>query len=161
MAPPYGYDPSTGQLTEGTPVSNGPSAADTQLMRDIQQAIQRYGMTTGYYPPTLDALCPTYLPKPPRTEAGELFIYNNQNGYLAHPRQNQQRPVRTAAPRSMPVGGAGPMGEVMTGIGIQNELNGMSNAGVSGVGSRMRSSARGAGGDHNDRQNQAMDDLGL
>ena len=53
------------------------------------------------------------------------------------------------------------MGEVMTGMGIQNELNSMGNSGASSVGGYGRRNIRSQAGNHNQRQEQVMDDLGL
>jgi len=79
---PYAYDPATGEV--GRP-PQGVTPEDRRTLQAIENAINQYGQDTGYYPPTLDALAPQYLPEPPRTSAGERFIYNNQNGYVAHP----------------------------------------------------------------------------
>ena len=59
------------------------------------------------------------------------------------------------------VGGAGPMGEAMTGIGMSQQLDNMSNAGASSAGSRVRGAAHDLAPDTNDRTNAAMDNLGL
>ena len=157
----YGYDPNTGKLVDGTPtgLSSGPTPQDNQMIGQIQAAIQQYGQDTGYYPDTLDNLYPNYLATLPRTASGEAFVYNNQNGYVAHPRQAQAAtpPVRPAGG----MGGAGPMGEAMTGIGMSQQLDSMNQSGASGTGSYARDKIGGATTDHNDRQNRAMDDLGL
>ncbi len=162
----YGYAPGTGKLLDAAAAASlGPTAADQRLMQQIRTAMAQYGRATGYYPPTLDDLAPQYLPSAPRTSGGEHFIYNNQDGYLAHPRQQQATPTPQRAARA-PRGaagasGVGPMGEVMTGIGIQNQLNQMGNSGVNSAGSRSRRAVRGLGQDHNQRQNKTMDELGL
>lgn len=160
----YSYDPTSGKLLDGPSASRGGvSPADRQMMQDIQAAINRYGTAIGYYPPTLDTLYPAYLAKMPRTEAGEAFIYDSQDGYLAHPREEQGQQATAAPPVQAVggVGGAGPMGEVMTGIGVQNQLNQMNQSGVSSAGSRMRESAGGLGQGQDARNNRAMDELGL
>ncbi len=162
---PYGYDPGSGQLLDGPATSSGGVAeADLQMLADIRNAINQYGTATGFYPNTLDDLYPKYLAKQPRTVAGEAFIYNNKDGYLAHPREGQSpAPVSAPAQRGGggAMGGAGPMGEVMTGIGMQNQLNSMNQSGASSAGSRMRESAAGIGATGDSRANQAMDQLGL
>ncbi len=151
----YAYDPVSGALHGGDSM-----AADRALMESIRQAINQYGTATGYYPPTLDDLYPQYLSQLPRTSAGELFIYNNQNGYLEHPRP--QGAVRPAAPRpASGVSGSGPMGEMMTGIGIQQELGRMSTGGASAAQTRVRSGADGIADRQTSQQNQVMDQLGL
>lgn len=156
---PYGYDPATGRLTDGAAPATGPSPQDFQTMEQIRAAINRYGTATGYYPPTLDALAPAYLPAPPRTTAGEQFIYNNQNGYLAHPRQAASAPAASPSPPAL--GGAGPMGEVMTGIGMQQQLGGMRQSGASAAGSHARQRLGDVGNTQNERHEQAMDALGM
>jgi hypothetical protein len=141
-------------------------------LRQIQNAINQYGMAVGYYPPTLSALVPTYLQSVPKTDGGEDFYYNCSDGTLKHPAARNGlmttagAPARPAAPAAnrpagTAVGGAGPMGEVMTGVGMQNQLNSMSNAGASSAGTRMRESVGGTAGTHNQQQEQAMDNLGL
>jgi len=159
---PYGYDPSTGRILDGPAApAGGPTPQDYQTMQQIREAINRYGMTVGYYPPNLDALAPTYLSAPPRTSSGEEFNYNNQNGYVGHPRQAMSAPA--PARPNVPSGGvgAGPMGEVMTGIGMQQQLNSMSQSGANAAGSYSRRAVQNANTGYNDRQNQVMDDLGL
>jgi hypothetical protein len=156
----YGYDPNSGKLLEGTQTgaSAGPTPQDNQMIRQIQAAIQQYGQDTGYYPDTLDNLYPNYLTTLPRTSSGEAFVYNNQNGYVAHP---GAMPAARPAPQAGSMGGAGPMGEAMTGIGMSQQLDSMNQSGASGTGSYARDKIGGATTDHNDRQNKAMDDLGL
>ena len=158
---PYGYDPATGRLLDGPAPAGGPTPQDYQTMEQIRAAINQYGAATGYYPPTLDALAPTYLSAPPRTSADEQFIYNNQNGYVAHPRQAAPVAAPAEAPRAPAMGGAGPMGEVMTGIGMQQQLGGMRQSGASAAGSRARQHLRETGTAQNERHQQVMDGLGL
>ena len=157
---PYGYDPSTGRLLTGAGAAS--AASEQQTLQEIRAAINRYGTATGYYPPTLDALVPNYLPAPPRTSSGQPFLYNNQNGYVDVPpvAAGSAAPRGAPAGRGMPVGG-GPMGEVMTGIGMQQQLGSQSHAGSASAGTRMREQTGVATGDHNARQNQIMNDLGL
>lgn len=160
---PYGYDPASGVLLDG-PVanSNGPTPQDQQTMIAIRNAINAYGTAVGYYPETLDALAPRYLPTPPRTSAGESFLYNNQNGAVTHPRAGQRNAPRPASGRSGGgVGGAGPLGEAMTGIGIQNQLNSMGNSGANSAGNRSRNNVRGLQTQQNDKVNNTLNNLGL
>jgi len=168
----YGYDPARGVLLDGPAASAavpaaapaGMTPADQQMMAAIRDAITRYGTATGYYPATLDALYPSYLSKPPRTSAGESFLYNNQNGSVTHPRGGSAAPVlpAPAAPRAPSgVGGAGPMGEVMTGIGMQQQLNSMGSSGASAAQGHAARSLGGTSSGHTDAQNRAMDQLGL
>ncbi|NLV42479.1 MAG: hypothetical protein GXY15_14800 [Candidatus Hydrogenedentes bacterium] len=170
----YGYDPARGVLLDGpaapaaapaAAAPGGATPADQQMMTAIRDAITRYGTATGYYPATLDALYPTYLAKPPRTSAGEAFLYNNQNGAVTHPRgggaPTASAPAPTAPRVPSGVGGAGPMGEVMTGIGMQQQLNSMGSSGASAAQGHATRSLGGVSSGHTDAQNRAMDQLGL
>jgi hypothetical protein len=148
-------------------------------MADINAAITKYGMTTGYYPPSLDALVPAYLPSMPLTANGSRFIYDPQTGKLYDPTGTvadkaapaggggslAQPPPQQAGsqPRRAPgaTGGSSALGETMTGIGISNQLDNMSSAGSSAAGSSMRTNARSIGAGHDAKQQKAMDDLGL
>jgi hypothetical protein len=157
----YGYDPTTGKLLD-SPVAGTSMVNDTQRMQQIQQAIIQYGTATGYYPPTLDDLYPNYLPQLPRTASGQQFVYNNQNGYLAMPAA-QAVAAAPAAPQR-PIGGGagvGPMGEVMTGIGMQQQLNSMGSSGANAAQSRSRGDVNQISSGHTNQQNQVMDNLGL
>ncbi|HNZ49318.1 MAG TPA: hypothetical protein PLZ53_06760 [Candidatus Hydrogenedentes bacterium] len=158
---PYYYDPATGTLSASAP-AGASSKQDQEMMLAIRNAITRYGTATGYYPPTLDALYPNYMTRLPRTSAGQEFVYNNQNGQISLPGQvSPTAPARTAGNRSAGIGGTGPMGEVMTGIGIQQELGRMNTSGASAAGSRTRSSAQDFSNQHTNTQNRVMDQLGL
>jgi hypothetical protein len=154
---PYGYNPNTGQLLTGAQAGQG---SDLEKLQQVQQAILRHGQTTGWYPATLDALVPHYLPAPPRTASGQPFLYNNQTGQVALPGQAPQQ--TSSAPRpGAGMGGAGPMGEVMTGIGMQQQLGNMNQSGASSAGTHMRGSVSNNTGAHDQRQQQVMDDLGF
>ena len=169
---PVTYDPNTGVVggvvspapaPAARPEPAGDSQADQQTMETIRRAINRYGEATRYFPPTLETLVPYYLAKVPKTSTGQDFLYNPQNGALTIPPAPTGRPQprpRTAQPRAGG-SGAGPMGEMMTGIAIQGELNSMSNAGSSAAGTRARGGARNMGQQQTQRQNQVMNDLGL
>ncbi len=187
----YGYNPSTGKLSDstapekgqtaqqqsarasGNPVSQGPGETNQRKIARIRAAIHKYGTQTGYYPPTLSALVPQYLPALPKTNDGKDFGYNNQNGRLwvpgqgpatgqARRQQNQQAHQRRGRGTTHRGGGTGgPMGEVMTGIGVQQELNSMGSPGANAAGGYGRRSISGTTQRHNQRQQQVMDDLGL
>lgn len=148
---PYGYDPRTGRVLD-RPMT-GPNPADLQKIEEIRAAIHRYGTATGYYPPTLDALAPVYLPTPPRTADGRPFVYNNQNGYVGLP--DAPAPA-SASPVAPPVGGAGPMGEVMTGIGMQQQLNSGSAAATHAAGAQSRRTLGNAMSGYNQQAEQAL-----
>lgn len=154
---PYGYDPSSGRISELA--AGGIAPQDYQMMEQIRAAINRFGTTTGYYPNTLDDLYPNYLAVPPRTAAGEAFLYNNQNGEVTHPRAGQS-PTYGAAPRNASGGGT-PMMETMTGIGMQNQLGNMSSGGANAAGTRSRGNVRGIASGHDAQQQQVMNNLGL
>jgi len=102
---PYGYNPVTGEVFES---GAGPSSADYVTMEKINMAINAFGTQTGYYPPKLDDLYPTYLPLPPRTTSGKQFNYNNQNGEVTHP---DPAPVQADTEVALD-GGATPQGQV-------------------------------------------------
>lgn len=154
---PYGYDPSTGALLTGPqPVAN-----DNVSLAKIREAINKYGTAIGYYPPTLQALVPTYIDSVPKASNGEDFIYYAQDGTLINPATTTPA-TRAQANQGRPmVGGGGPMGEAMTGIAIQNDLNNMSNAGASAAGTRMRGNGKATVGEHNQRELDAINQLGL
>ena len=166
---PYGYDATTGKIFDGPVPEAAPAPtpfdelSDIQRIARIRQAIDRYGPATGYYPPTLDALVPDYLPAVPKTTTGADFFYNSQDGTIAVPGQQSVPPPAStpAAPGAAPVGGAGPMGEVMTGIGIQQQLNSMGSSGVSAAGSYSREKIGTDTGEYSQKQEKTMDDLGL
>ena len=166
----YAYDSSTGSL-DGVVVAAAPMPAvnpDAVALQQIQEAINKYGTQTGYYPPSLQALVPLYIAQLPKASNGQDFLFNPTTGQLTSPVQGAAAPgfppPAQAAGGSRgggAVGGGGPMGEALTGIAIQNELNSMSNAGSSAAGSRARSGVRDVGANQNDRTDKAMDDLGL
>jgi len=178
---PYGYDPSTGSLLDAplqpAAAVRAPVNSNGQKIQQMNQAITKYGMTVGYYPPTLDALVPNYLPTLPLTVNGVKFVYDNQTGKVWDPTGTladtptaaggggslaQTPPQQGRQPRPVGVGGGSPvLGETMTGIAISNELNSMSSAGSSAAGSAARSDARGIGQSRDDAQQKAMDDLGF
>jgi len=84
---PFGYNPILGEVYES---GEGPAPADYFTMEKLEVAITSFGTATGYYPPTLDALYPTYYPQLPRTASGKPFTYNNQNGEITHPDEGKQ-----------------------------------------------------------------------
>ena len=147
-----------------TPAVSSITAADRTSKQKIQAAINRYGQAAGYYPPTLQTLVQFgYIDALPKTSGGQDFLFNAQTGLLQHPAElaAQHSPSAANAGRGAPSGGAGVMGETMTGIGVQNQLNGMNNSGVSNAGSAARSGVRGTSGSYGDRQMKALKDLNL
>ncbi len=168
---PYGYDPSTGKLLDG-PVTPQPArlpqVSNTDKIAQIRAAIDKYGRATGYYPTSLDQLAPTYMPEVPMANNGMPFRYDPQTGAVFEPQgqtPNQTMPYggqqQQQAGRQPAAGGGGLMGETVTGIGIQNELNNMSSAGSNAAGSRARAGAHDLGQQETQRQEQVMDNLGL
>ena len=162
----YGYDAATGAVLDAAAAPAASAAAggavtaqDLQTMQAIREAINKYGTAVGYYPGTLDTLCPKYLSKPPRTSSGEQFLYNNQNGAVTHPRQGAS--AAPAARTAAGVGGSGPLGEVTTGMGVSQQLDSQNNSGASAAQGYMNRSLQQSTGGQNDRQNKAMDQLGL
>lgn len=155
----YGYDPVTGTLY--TTAAEAARVIDNRMLGQIKDAINQYGTAVGYYPPTLDALVPQYLSASPRTASGQEFVYNNQNGALSVPGGAGPGPGARNSGGGVAVGGAGPLGEAMTGIAISNQLDSMSIGGAAAAGSRTRGAAHGIADGGNDRTNAAMDGLGL
>ena len=162
---PFGYDPATGKLLD-TPgvMPSGPAPGDFEKMKQIRAAIDQYGRAIGYYPPSLAALIPSYLNAIPKTDSGKDFLYYPQNGGLFHPTQvAQATPPSPAtahpsgAPNAVP---SGPMGEAMTSISIQNQLDSNSNAGASAASGHLRQSIGGATQQHNQQQEKALNELG-
>lgn len=163
----YGYDPATGRILD-RPSGSGATTIttqDQQNMRAILEAINEYGLATGYYPDSLAQLVPRFIQSVPITSSGHGFLYDPPTGTLYHPAQFQRNEGsaqfgQQAQPRrGTRVGGAGPLGEQMTAIGIQQELNGMSNTGTS----RARGAARGqldrAVNQNQQRQERALQGL--
>ena len=161
----YGYDPQSGQLLDQPMAASagGVTAGDQQLMSAINAAIQQYGQQTGFYPNTLDDLYPAYLKSRPVTEGGQAFYYDNKNGAVVHPLAGQSAPRPQTQPRNRSVGGSGGglLGESMTGIGIQQELNSMGSGGANAAQSRSRENVQGVQQDHNQNINKQMQNLGL
>ncbi len=83
----FGYNPIAGKIY---PTDKGPSSEDYFTIEAVKEAINTFGQSTGYYPPQLDDLYPNYMAALPRTTAGEVFGYDNQNGRLTHPREGLQ-----------------------------------------------------------------------
>lgn len=155
----YAYDPATGKVLDG-PASGGVTSADRANMERIREAINAYGMRTGFYPPSIEALVPQYLAELPKTESGHAFLYDMRTGALAHPAAGTQSAAGTA-PAPRPGTGLSPMGEAMTGLSMQQQLGTMSNAGASSAGSRAGQQIGNATAGHNQRQEEALQQLGL
>ena len=165
---PYAYNPSTGRLTESAAaLPQVPfTAADRQNLQKVKDAIYLYWESTGYYPRSLDDLDPLYMERVPKLTSGGIFIYDPRTGSVYHPAEFAA--LRTPTPGNAqawragaPVGGAGPMGEVMTGIAIQNELNSMNSSGTSNLRNVGQRSLNSAAAQQNQRQMKALRDLNL
>lgn len=154
---PLAYDPRTGQTGQGA----GQHAGDYQTMNRIRQAINQYGHRTGYYPPSLDALAPHYLPEPPRTSDGRHFLYNPQTGAVQHPDGAMQQQRAPQPGQQRPGGGVSPMVDGMTGLGVQQELQGQRQSGAPSAGGYGRSAVERTQDQHNQRQQEALDALGF
>lgn len=154
----YGYDPKTGTVSDHpAPAAPAPVLTDQQKIEQIRTAIDRYGKAVGFYPPSLQALVPTYLAEVPKTAAGQDFSFNPSNGALGVP---GRAPAPPSAPAVSAGGGTGPMGEVMTGIGMQQQLNQSSSGGSNRAGSYGREKIGGVTQQYNQQQQQAVDALG-
>lgn len=156
---PFGYDPMTGRLLDAS--ITGPTQLDAQRQQQILQAINAYGTATGWYPPTLEALVPQYLPAVPYTESGQAFLYNPQNGAVQHPLAHMP-PHTVGGAGSGGGAGAGPMGEALTGMQMQQQLQNMNQSGASSAGTRARQNIQQQRGSENERtQDRLLEDLGV
>jgi hypothetical protein len=161
---PFGYNPATGKLLDQPAPARNPAAvtaADQRNLDRIGQAIYRYWESTGLYPTSLGDLAPIYLDRVPTLESGAPFMYDPQAGAVYFPPALQPAAPGGAgasnAPRAAPVGGAGPLGETMTGIAIQNELSNMNTSGVASAGGAARRGIADTANSYNDRQSRAAD----
>ena len=130
------------------------NAADKSARVNIQHAIDTYYAENGQYPATLEVLVPTYLPSLPTGPNGQAYPYDPTQGKLL----DNAAPATPAAPTGS---GAGVMGEVTTGIGIQNQLNSMGQSGVNTAQSRSREHIGNMTEQHNRQQEKALKDLGM
>ena len=136
----------------------GIPAEDVEKMEAIREAINEYGMATGFYPNTLEDLTPRYLAETPRTASGEAFIYNNQNGFLGHPRQQH---TQTAETPGTPGSGITPMGGYMTGSGVREAMPQQGGSALSRTGGYAREGVQGTTDEYSDRQMQQIEELGF
>jgi len=120
---------------------------------------------------------PQYLTQTIKTRDGQDFSYDPATGIVSTPPLLPQplgAPAPTAAspgaygqvpqpaPSRTPAAGAGgPMGEVLTGIGIQNQLNRSLSGGGAASGARqhLRNRSNEAVGQHNLQQEEALREL--
>lgn len=154
---PWGYDAATGRLTEGRAGMGGGHGEDMRNLERIRQAINQYGHATGYYPGSLQALVPHYLPEVPRTHQGQEFFYNPANGDLRVPGMAAGTGAGTGAGAGAGAGsGLSPMGEAMTGVGIQQQLGNTSNAGSSAAGGLGRRGINNAATQQNRQAQEAL-----
>ena len=187
----FGYDPATGALYAVFPAADGaapqsappPGLLDTQPLQEsnqerlirIHEAISRYTIEQRKYPESLQALVPQYLTQTIKTRDGQDFTYDPATGIVSTPPPLPQplgAPAPTAAspgaygqvppaPSRTPAGAGGPMGEALTGIGIQNQLNrSLSGGGASSAARQhLRSRSGEAVGQHNLQQEEALREL--
>ena len=165
---PYAYDPNTGRLIDpaAAPAQVPFTAADRRNLQKVKDAVYLYWKSTGFYPRTLDDLDPLYMEAVPKLSSGGVFIYDPRTASVYHPAEfaTQRAPASRGAQTvggGMPTGGVGPMGEVMTGISIQNELNSMNHSGTSNLRNVGRRSVNNIVGQQNQRQMKALRDLDL
>ena len=142
------------------------TASDRQNLQKVKDAIYLFWESTGYYPRSLDDLDPLYMERVPKLSSGGVFVYDPQTGSVYHPAERAvprtPGPVNAQATRGgAPVGGAGPMGEVMTGIAVQNELNSMNQSGTSNLRNVGQRNINNIAGQHNQQQKKALRDLNL
>ena len=162
---PYEYDPISGTVRDadarGPQITIPISNADRDTMAGLRDSIYDYADWTGYYPGSLEALVPDYLRYVPVTTSGHAYVYNPMDGSLRHPAQSPGRRVAPVNSGSVGMGGAGLLGEALTGIGLQQQLGNMNNAGSSAAGARARQNIDQLQSDYSDRQTQMLDDLDL
>lgn len=163
---PYYYDAKTGRLSDRPPAPEVAAVTQEDIRNKalIEEAVRNYGRATRYYPANLQTLVQSqWLSSVPKTSSGEEFLFNPQTGQVQHPsergsaqaalRQTPRNGIRT------PGAGAGPLGEVTTGIAIRNRLGNMNNAGVSAAGTGARLGVNGIAGQYNQRQQKALDEF--
>lgn len=164
----FNYDPNTGKLLEGPgalpPSSQIVTSGESYKMQKIREAINAYGYDTGYYPASLAELVPQYISHVPLTDSGQQFIYDPSDGYLAHPNaahRGAQSPDPQGTPRTSGtnLGGAGPLGEVTTGISISNQLGNMNQSGAAGVRSTAGSQLGSRTQNYQNAQDRALREL--
>jgi len=162
-----------------------PGLLDTQPLQEsnqerlirIHEAISRYTIEQRKYPESLQALVPQYLTQTIKTRDGQDFTYDPATGIVSTPPppplpQPLGAPAPTAAspgaygqvppaPSRTPAGAGGPMGEALTGIGIQNQLNRSLSVGGASSAARqhLRSRSGEAVGQHNLQQEEALREL--
>lgn len=158
---PFGYDSTTGRILTGAS-ANGPTAGDQEKMQRLATAINGFGQATGYYPANLDQLAPLYVSEVPKTDGGQSFAYDPNTGRVDFPGGAYGGGAPNVGQRAGGgAGGGSPMTETMTGIGMQQQLNGMNQSGVNAAGTRMRTNARAIGQNQNDKVDNTMNQLGL
>ena len=96
---------------------------DLPVLAQFNQAIAQYNREFGMLPRKLDDLKPKYLTEIPLASNREPFKYDPKTGRVTLPYPLTPEKAEFLKNMSVPVGGGGPMGEVMTGISIRNELS--------------------------------------
>lgn len=96
---------------------------DGPVLAEIQAAIGQYRKDFGELPKKLKDLTPEYFQEIPQASNREPFEYDPKTGRVAPPYSMTPERVELFKGLDLPSGSGSPMGEVMTGIGIRNELN--------------------------------------
>jgi len=123
-------------------------------------------------PPRENIVVPKLPPATRSPEDGDVFFGQEpgslEQGSMQYGEQgpvestrSSRRPVSGSGRSSGGIGGVGPMGEVMTGIGVQSELNRMSGSGSSSAGSYGRRTLNRSTQQHQRQQERALRDLGF
>lgn len=157
--------------------------SDQERLLRIHEAVSAYTVKEGKYPTSLWALVPDYLPEYVKTKDGQDFDYDPDTGIVSTPpplpepleaqapaggalnsydQYAEPQPVQQQPQRRAPAAGAGgPMGEVLTGIGIQEELNRSMGGGAASSTARqhMRSRSNEAVNQRNRQQEEALREL--
>lgn len=157
---PFGYDAASGTLLESpaaSPQTVPFTAEDGRNLKRIEDAIFAYWQATSNYPISLEGLQPSYLSKVPTLSSGGAFIYDAQTGAVYHP-NDLQGPAAVRRSRGGG-GGAGPLGEVTTGIAIQGELQNMNNSSAQSARGAARRGVPGVDDTYNQQQQRALDDI--
>lgn len=97
------------------------SAEDAKRIDEIQQAVDEYRKYSGRFPSTLEELKPVYLQRIRLSSTNKPFIYDAQTGTVTSPNriEVESTPFRTGSP----TGGVGVIGDALTGMSVQQEMN--------------------------------------
>ena len=96
---------------------------DLPVLAKFNQAIAQYNREFGMLPRKLDDLKPKYLTEIPLASNREPFKYDPKAGRVTLPYSLTPEKVEFFKNTGVPISSTSPMGEVMTGISIRNELS--------------------------------------